>query len=143
MDNALYIVWDEDEATGIPVIDEQYRSMVSMINTLYYFIGQDRGDEFLKPVMKMVEQFALLHFATQEEMMLQTGYEQLDEHRKMHQTLLENARQILYEQATPEGAIRALRFLSQWWRKHMNGEDKKFVEHCRKHGEFINAWNAV
>lgn len=39
----LYITWKPEHALGIPILDEQHRAVVATINSLFYFMQQDRG----------------------------------------------------------------------------------------------------
>ena len=45
MGNLLYIVWNEKNNIGVPIIDEQHRGIVIAINSLYYFINERRANE--------------------------------------------------------------------------------------------------
>ena len=127
MEDTLYVIWGDADNTGIPIIDEQRRGLVSVINTLSFFIGRDKGGEMLKTVMKAVEQSAMMHFATEEALMEECGYPQREQHYRFHKHLLESARYILYEEATDEDAVQALRFLRKWWRYHSMDADNEFA----------------
>ena len=62
MKNNLYIVWTDNNEVGYPIIDEQHRGIISIINTLHYFIQTGKGNEVIKPTMIMLEQYINYHF---------------------------------------------------------------------------------
>ena len=132
MENTQYLIWSEDKLTGVSIIDEQHRCMVSIMNTLYYFNNHDQGEEHLKCMMKMAEQFAISYFAIIEDLMHVSEYEGYSDSVVEHKTILVGIREILSEEATPEDAIHALRYLSRWWRKRMRNDDMKFIAYYKR-----------
>ena len=47
MKTTLYIAWNDDNKLGIPIIDEQYRAIISTINSLHYFMQIGHGDDII------------------------------------------------------------------------------------------------
>ena len=83
----LYIVWQEEHYQGIPIIDEQHRGFVSIINSLYYYVAKGAGSVDLKPALSAIKQYSAVHFATQEALMKEAGYPDYNQHREFHQNL--------------------------------------------------------
>ncbi|MBI5639186.1 MAG: chemotaxis protein, partial [Nitrospirae bacterium] len=71
----LYIIWSDKSNLGIPIIDEQHRGIVSIINTFHYFVQQGHGPETLRPTLSMIERFSELHFETEEALMTEADYQ--------------------------------------------------------------------
>ena len=61
----LYIVWNDINKLGIPIIDEQHRGIVATINSFHYFIQEGHGLEALKPTLNILEQYTCIHFKTE------------------------------------------------------------------------------
>mgnify|MGYP002597985030 CR=1 FL=1 len=55
MNRPLYIVWSDAFDTGVAIIDEQHRGLVSLINTFFYHKGDAEKDidRFLVPTAEM------------------------------------------------------------------------------------------
>lgn len=132
MKNVLYIVWTESNNTGIPIIDEQHRSIVATINSLYYFLQEGHGAEISASTLVIIEQYANIHFRTEERLMAEAGYPALNEHVLMHKNLAEKTKGFFYESRLKNEPDIILRFLKEWWMSHINKEDKKYVPHLIK-----------
>ena len=83
----LYIVWDESNNLGIPIIDEQHRGIVTIINSLHHCIRQGQGEDAIRPIMTMLEQYTVIHFKTEEWFMKEAGYPELEAHLALHRNL--------------------------------------------------------
>lgn len=129
MQKNLYIIWSDNNKLGVPIIDEQHRGIISTINSLYYFIRIGRGEEILKTILTTLEQYAEIHFKTEEELMTQANYPAVDEHRVLHETLIEKTKRFSVEADRDTGLV--LKFLREWWLGHINKEDRKYVPFMR------------
>jgi len=130
--NVLYIVWKDVNGTGVPILDEQHRGIVSTINSFYYFYQEGHSSEALVPTIKMLEQYVAIHFKTEEELMRKVEYPGLEEHIKLHKVLEEKTRSIAREITGMEDAGMVLKFLRAWWLNHINIEDKKYAPYMEK-----------
>ena len=132
MKNVLYIVWTERNNTGIPIIDEQHRSIVATINSLYYFLQEGHGPEISASTLVIIEEYANIHFKTEERLMAEAGYPALNEHVLMHKDLAEKTKGLSYGSRLKNDPDIILRFLKEWWMSHINKEDRKYVPHLIK-----------
>ncbi len=133
----LYIVWNEKSETGIPIIDEQHRAIVSMINSLFYFIHEKHGMDALRPTIHMISEYAKLHFDTEESLMKRAGYEDFDHHHALHQELLKQSVIVTQRSIEEKDAMILLHFLKAWWLTHINMEDRKYMARVR-HNEGLD-----
>jgi hemerythrin len=132
MKKTLYIVWSEENEVGIPIIDEQHRGIISTINSLHYFMQTGKSGEIIKPILIMLEQYTIIHFNTEESLIEDAGYPDLENHRKLHDNLLANTRNFFIELNKSEDPAILLKFLKDWWLTHINVEDKKYVSLVKK-----------
>jgi len=123
----LYIMWQESNNLGIPIIDEQHRGVVATINTFYYFIQKGMGEEGILPTLKTLRQYMLLHFHTEETLMKDVGYDHLEEHQRQHRELARKTEEIIAAAADRKRVVSALAFLKDWWLQHINVEDRKYA----------------
>jgi hemerythrin len=127
MNNNLYIVWNDNNNIGFPIIDEQHRGIISTINSLYYFIQNGHGNEIIRPTMIMLSQYTQVHFKTEESIIEQAEYPALKEHLSLHKTLLERTKLLSADANTNSDPEMILRFLKQWWLNHINHDDKQYA----------------
>ena len=127
MNNMLYIVWNEYNNLGIPIIDEQHRGIVSTINSFHYFIQEGLGGDALKPTLNILEQYTKIHFRTEEALIREAGYPGLEEHLLLHGELMKRTIKITRESNSCQEPEVALTFLKEWWLGHINKEDKEYA----------------
>ncbi len=78
-----WVVWEPDLSVGIDVIDEHHRYLFDLTNELFEVVSQKRGAREVARILKLLEQYAQVHFRAEERMMEHHGYSALD--RQLHQ----------------------------------------------------------
>ncbi|MBD3421897.1 MAG: bacteriohemerythrin [Chitinivibrionales bacterium] len=136
MHQHLYIKWSESNDTGIAIIDEQHKGIVSAVNSLHYCISSGYGEEMIKPVMSIIKQYTVLHFGTEEKLLRRFNYPAIEQHLSLHRQLQAETAQKRLEAIDRGDAHIALAFLKEWWLTHINQEDTKYVS-------YITSQNAV
>ena len=53
----LYIVWQDKFVQDEPIIDEQHRGAIAIINSLHYFIQQGYGLKDLMPTVNVLKSY--------------------------------------------------------------------------------------
>ena len=122
----LYITWKNEDELGIPIIDEQHRGVVTAINSLFYFMQFERGLEALHPTLRILDQYRLLHFETEEAIMRQYNYPDFDTHVLLHRQFDKNMDYVMREAIALSDPQCVLSFLKKWWLSHINDEDRKY-----------------
>jgi len=125
----LAFVWDDSYQLGIPVLDEQHRTIASNLNSLSYLIRVGRSESIIEATLNTLDQCMRIHFSTEEEILEAAAFPGLKEHRAAHQAF---SRQIQDRLASGSGTTTAdgiLRFLIDWWPRHITSEDRAFVAH--------------
>ncbi len=132
MKNVLYIVWNERNNLGIPIIDEQHRGIVATINSLHYFIQEGHGRDALKPTLNILKQYTSIHFKTEEALIKNAGFAGMKEHVSLHKELTRRTGEIAREAISYGEPEIALEFLREWWLGHINKEDKRYAPDVKK-----------
>jgi hemerythrin-like metal-binding protein len=132
MEQLLYIVWNDVNRLGLPILDEQHRGIVAIINSYHYFFRKGREVDMIGLTLKTLEQYTALHFKTEETLLMQTAYPDLERHLSLHQKLMERTMRISREVVEQEESAIALKCLREWWMVHINEEDKRYVPHVKK-----------
>ncbi len=86
----MYIVWDKKFSVEINEMDEQHKVLIGIINELDS-IFEKNGIDFdceIKKVMTDLEKYTVRHFTDEENLMKQSGYEDLDIHKEGHDNFI-------------------------------------------------------
>ena len=128
----LFIRWaDEVHQTGLAILDEQHRGLVSMINSFYFHKNDPFIERILVPTALMTINFAKVHFLTEQELMAQAEYPELAEHIEVHENLFRELVRIELKSRQARDADGFLAFLKKWWLEHINDYDRRYVSHLK------------
>ena len=125
MRNNLYINWVERNNTGIRIIDEQHKGIVSLINSLHFSIVQEGCRDITLPIARSIEYYTDIHFHAEQLFLEKAGYPDIKNHLSLHNEFVRTARRNEREHEPSE----LLGILKDWWLHHINVEDKKYVPH--------------
>lgn len=131
MNNMLFIKWHEKYDLGIPILDEQHRGIVSIINALYHLMKNGLvSNKLYLSVLETIKSYANVHFIIEEELMLSCGYLKLEKHRETHKKFIAEMERMRrsdgQEDFTVAGTKPLMDFLKIWWLEHINEEDRLY-----------------
>jgi len=121
--------WNTQLDIGLPEINRQHQTLLHLINELYYLLKHNYGLSSIKRVVQGLIDYTANHFAYEETLFEQIGYEQTKDHIEKHQHLV---KQVLeFQRRVEKGediGDELMEFLKNWLRQHIMGEDKAYVE---------------
>lgn len=124
-----YIEWRPEFATGIPDVDHEHREMIEWINRTLAACGQ-AGDAKAAVADLLGEIHARIsaHFALEERVMTSRGYDQFAEHKRDHERLLDEIRDIMDDHEAGSEVIehRLAERLTPWFGEHFRTQDARF-----------------
>jgi hemerythrin len=130
-----YVVWSKSYETGIPMIDSQHKKLLSLTNQLYdaCLAGRDTATEFFLVAVHEFVDYTKKHFSAEEELMAQSGYSRLAEHKAKHD---EFTKKLLTETqdmkaGKPMVPLSFLHYLRDWILSHIAIDDMDFVYHSK------------
>ena len=122
----VFIVWKPEYDLGIPIIDEQHRGVVTIINSLYYGTQNSYIKNILSPTIDMLRSYADIHFQTEEHFLEAINYPGTADHRLLHQgysSILAGIDRVGTAERDPH---ELMDFLKKWWLGHICEEDMQF-----------------
>jgi hemerythrin len=133
-DKELIVEWDEKYCVGIPLIDEQHKTLIEHTNTLYQgcLAGseEERASYFLKTVHSVVD-YTKFHFSAEEKMLENVKYPNLAPHKKYHeefvQRLLDDVKG--FQNGQKFAPNNFVRFLRDWILSHIAVEDTRYARY--------------
>ena len=76
---------------AVTLIDQQHQELVSMLNRLNDAVKNNESREDIYRIIDDVIAFTRLHFATEEQLMIQSGYTEIEWHKDKHKQLIQDA----------------------------------------------------
>jgi len=128
---ADWISWSPKWRIGVEKIDHQHDQLLKMFNELGDALWDGQGKDKIGEMLDFIADYAVRHFADEEAIMLERGYDGYREHKQIHDTFLEEVtarlkRYKLGENST-EFVIKIVNRLGEWTREHIRGNDQKIT----------------
>jgi len=126
LEHNVFIVWKPEYDLGIPIIDEQHRGIVTIINSLHYGAQSNYIKNIISPTIGMLRSYADIHFQTEEHFLLTIDYPDAANHRLLHREYTSRLAGIERESSVDKDPLRLMGFLKKWWLGHICEEDTLF-----------------
>jgi hemerythrin len=119
--------WEKRYSVGIEAVDHEHRELVDLINRLYEE-ARTKGSKvavlgFFGDLFKSIS----AHFALEERVMRERGYDQLTQHKDDHERLLDEIRDIMedYEVTDLFDENLLAQRLDAWFSRHFETHDAR------------------
>ena len=117
------IKWSERFSVGVRALDDQHRGLIEMINTMH---GKTDGGTMFDVVMQMFN-YATVHFASEEKLMLAHSYPEVDQHVREHKAFLAKTTDFSGRDfSKPEARAQVASYLREWLTHHILDVDMKY-----------------
>jgi hemerythrin len=126
------VEWTEEYALGIDVIDGQHKSIVDYINKLAD-AGPDITSEELAEVVDSLLDYTYSHFAFEEALMEEAGYENLNAHQKTHEAFTNRVKELHGRFCEGESVNEEIgELLKKWLLNHIKEDDRSYASLVKK-----------
>jgi len=120
-----YIKWTEKLQLGIPVIDGQHRRIFDYINEIHALTTNDR--QVIGRIVEDLVDYTYSHFAFEEALMEETGYEALAIHKETHHAFRNQVDRLRKQHAADENISAELaQLLETWLIQHIQNDDASY-----------------
>lgn len=121
------ITWRDDFSLGVESVDVEHREMIALINALDESMQQDASQDTVVETLGEIYARIASHFALEEKIMRNAGYEHLAAHKADHERLLDRLLDVVdsvdaegrYERATLSD------YLEGWFSVHFRVHDAR------------------
>ena len=122
------IEWREEFRLGVPAIDYEHETLIALLNDLHAGLKNERDSLEVSRFLGEVHTKISAHFALEERMMRERGYDQYAEHKADHERLLDEIREIM-DQVEGDGSYSYEEELSTrlaaWFSVHFRTHDAR------------------
>ncbi len=131
------IIWDNRFNLQIDEIDRQHRRLFDIMNRLIATEDEKASDDDIADILGAMTNYLGYHFDTEEQMMLDHGYPELESHREEHQTFVTQTAYFIATYREGGASLKSdiLLFLKEWLVEHIVKTDGAF-------GDFLRNANA-
>ncbi|MCX6835592.1 MAG: bacteriohemerythrin [candidate division Zixibacteria bacterium] len=126
----VYIDWEDRYRIGHEAIDNQHRRFFELINNLQQQASAGSGRDATILAMNSLANYALEHFADEEELMDQISFPGLIQHRRRHYSFASKVADMALEwgKGNETSIDDILLFLKEWLLGHILTEDMQIGE---------------
>ena len=119
---------NETCSIGVRAMDDQHGILMDTMNELRQALVRGAGREQLREVLDRLIEFTRMHFWSEEQLMEQSAFPGLAEHRSEHHGMLARMMQSAHRVQYGEGAqMRPLvDFLCNWFAEHIESLDRHY-----------------
>lgn len=136
-----FIIWDELYETGVPAIDEQHKSLVSLANRMLEALLQQKGQGEVSYILEQLSQYAETHFTIEEEYMRKASYSGLPEHILEHEAFRQKITEFQQKNETHDLSLSGelTIFLTTWITGHFSMVDQRYVPALKSAGLTVSS----
>ncbi|MES9814261.1 MAG: bacteriohemerythrin [Candidatus Thiodiazotropha sp.] len=123
-----FVEWSDALSVGIEEIDEQHKMLVELVNKMHEAIHQRHGSDVVKSILGDLADYTRIHFAVEESLMRILNYPGYEDHKEIHEELLQSVADLQEKVTTGKTAIgfELMHFLKTWLTKHIMEEDMEY-----------------
>ncbi|MDR2871686.1 MAG: bacteriohemerythrin [Xanthomonadaceae bacterium] len=127
----MALIWKSDLNTNITVIDNQHRRLVDYINQLEEV--REKGDrKAIGKVLNDLVDYTISHFAFEESLLEEAGYNFLAAHRRVHELFTRRVAEYKHRfEAGEDVGADVHQMLSSWLINHIKHDDADYVSAVR------------
>jgi hemerythrin-like metal-binding protein len=130
----MAITWDKSLATGSLSVDRQHQELFRQVNALSDAMKRGKGHDTIGRLLDFLAQYAVRHFAEEEEVMEATNCPAAAANKAAHAQFLVTysglRKQFDGAGAGPSLVLQIHRLLSEWLVQHIKGIDVQLRDYC-------------
>lgn len=129
------IIWQNEYATNIPVIDSQHRKLFEIYNEMAAHIN-DHGINGVNALITELIRYTREHFTYEEKLMQKFAYSGCAEHMEEHNDFIEKLMELVHGNSEGKGREEYLvfaEFLADWLVNHIMVVDSGYVDTIMNH----------
>jgi len=124
------VLWSEEYLIGIKEIDKQHKKFVELAKPIFEAQEHLSKDE-IKETLYALSEYMSFHFEDEEKYMKKIHFPELDEHKKLHETLVNELAVVVQTPAKLPIIQSKMKIIVKKFIKHIRDEDHKiklFIE---------------
>lgn len=125
----MHITWKKELASGNALIDTQHRMLMLLCHKLDIAIKTGQSEHAIQRTLLELKKFAEFHFVSEENLMHEIGYPDVEKHAFIHTDLLMRLNELVininHHKEHPDDLLKVL---NTWLVGHIMHEDSKIAQ---------------
>ncbi|MEO5351016.1 MAG: hemerythrin family protein [Magnetococcus sp. YQC-3] len=118
------IEWKSGYSTGNKDVDLQHQYFANLINRINQEFMEQHDYAYQVRLLQELHRYAVFHFFSEENIFLKLGFNDLESHERLHQSLLNELNSMIKNSVVQQNSPhRILQFLTDWFIEHTTQED--------------------
>ena len=136
LDERIYIKWNNRYCTGIPIIDEEQKKLIGILNKVIHAKEHSDNKEGIEEVLEEMTKYALEHFKTEEAYMKEFNYPEYHCHSEEHYGFITDTNAYFDRVVNGDCHIsnELIEYLKWWLVNHIQATDKKYIDCFKENG---------
>ena len=130
------IEWDDKYSMGMSKIDDEHKQFFDIVNKAIAAKEHNDNPEELREVLHSITMYAITHFSTEENYMIEFNYPEYQYHKEKHHGFSE--KMIEYCERVADGDSQVsneiLEYLKQWLVNHIQVTDREYIDYFKRNG---------
>ena len=126
----MALTWTEEYSVGVKELDDHHRQLFSLLNNNLKSVIENNGkSKTIAADLKKLQEYAVTHFKTEENLFLKINYPDARAHIHEHAEFRKELQKLdtLIDGTDDLARLKLLLFLSTWFTKHIMTVDKKYI----------------
>lgn len=119
--------WRTEYSVGVAAVDDEHRELIQLINVLYERMDARSSITEIESSLGDIYKTIAMHFALEERIMADAGYDELAQHKDDHEDLLDQLSDLMdqFVKDPMEGSDRLEDELTAWFSHHFATHDAR------------------
>ena len=124
------ITWTDDLSVKVSQIDNQYKKLVDLINSLHNAMKERKTNEVLSVTINELVKYALEHFKTEERYFDKYSYPMTEQHKKEHDNFVGKVDAFKgdFDSGKMMLSLEIMNFLKDWLVSHIKKTDMAYSD---------------
>jgi len=127
----MLIEWRASFNTNFPLVDEQHRGLIDLLNKIHDTKTEERSSKFIYDTFFKLVSYTKEHFSTEEKIMKENNYPEFDRHKREHELFVKKISEYLKNcnKDTFDVSTELTDFLKHWFIHHILDNDIAFSKY--------------
>jgi hemerythrin len=120
--------WSDDLSVHVKKVDDQHMRLFHLLNKFHDAMKLGKAKDIMADTLSELVDYTCYHFTTEERLFKVYGYPEINEHKREHDALSKQARDLRERFTLGEPILTSITmsFLKNWLNQHIVGSDKKY-----------------
>lgn len=129
----MFYQWNESMSVGVPLIDNDHRALIHLINRLHESVSAGDTYDVLDELLNRLVDYVDIHFMREERVMDACAYPQTPEHKEEHAAFVEFVQELRKKITAQDAQTQAgelADYLKDWLNHHILIQDMAYREYA-------------